>query len=431
MRGELIPVLIIVMMILPVHALVTKHDIISLPWQNQTDIQYTAPEGEGNLTIICPGCVFTQPLNSTFSFLNFSNHSISFSSNITNITNGIYSEDAQLVVNMSEVIENLTFIYNVSVPAAEKRLNFTIIRFTPANDSYIGLFDEIPQYIEVRYIGSIDLNKSTFSAVLNGTSFTSYNVTTGPGLIRLNFLNITNEGKFELTMNLFDNQDQSNQFYYTFQMRQAQPPKPLLISPAVGEYGADVTDLRVTMEDSNYSVYYIVYDGLPPVGAVGWKPLTLIEGIFTQPLNFGSEPIGALYLKIIDRFGNIRIHSTGIISSPEFQMAFDERSKGVEPGDEIALELTFSFKPGIAKAVQCRMQEFKSKTSTSGWDIRNTAKLISQDDEEEYVYVYADYDEPIRLSATDNRLVRDLQLLVPLNINPQEDYSSKLECRYS
>jgi hypothetical protein len=411
---------------------ITQYDVTSQPFLIETNFTYTAPGGEGDLTVFCAGCILTRPENLSFLFSNFSNHSLSFISNFTGLPNAIYTEHPRLFVNLSEeTTDNITFIYNVSVPAPVILVNFSIQRFTPDNDSYIGLFDEIPQYIEVQYTGNINFNASTFQLFLNGTTFTSYNLTTGPNLFRLVFLNITNEGIFEGNWVLVDNHNQSKSINYRFQMRQAQPPKPTSISPAIGEYSNELTDLKVTMPDTNYTLYYLTFDGLPPVGEPRWKQMTLLDGVYAQALDFTKEPIGSIYLKIVDRFGNIRIQPTSIISSPQFQMSFDERSKSVAPGDEIALELTFTFKQGISKAIQCRMPDFKSKTTTSGWSVRNTVKLINQDDEEDYVDIYGEYDEPVKIESGDNRLVKDLQILVPLNINPEEDYTSKLECRYS
>jgi hypothetical protein len=437
MRTKLTITLMLLVLLLPLAAglqYLTQLDITQVPFNTTSVINLTAGENDV-LRLICMqnasalegACLYATPENYTLA--NITN--ISFSISLPNLTSGQYSEQFLMTLN-GTLIDNFSikFLYNISLLVPTPEINITILNISPENGTYFSQFDTIPTFIEVKYFGYINFTESNLEVTSNGTKIETLLAKT-TGAFRLHLLNISSEGIIEGKWTFIDNNGQQLPYYYTFEMHRAMPSKPVSVSPSRGKYSTGTIDLEVTMESDNYSIYYMIYDGLPPTGNKNWKKLIYTDGIFEYAgINMATAPVGSIYLKIVDRFGNIRIYPTGIISSERFNIDIDERSKSVEPGTEISLSLSFDLKQGASDTMQCKMSNFKSKTTISNWDVRNTVKLSNPDDDEDYIFILPAYDDPITI-PDDTSFERNLLIFVPVNINAGEDYTSKLLCRYS
>jgi hypothetical protein len=392
----------------------TNYNVSEIPFDVNSTWEIQGIENT-TLNVTCNGTCLYSTGPDTLSFLNITKTNITFNISVDNVTNGT-SEDIWNLYHNGSIIDNFSIIYGFSIDVPV--YNITIDQVTPFNNSFFGQFDELPLQMVIDYDGQIDFSASSFTLKVDDNTI-EWTINQSNDTIRIDY-EIARDGKYELTMNLFDTQGLNKQFYYTYQINQEDPPAPIDISPEKGSYKNEVRDLVVTMDHGNYSVFYMVNDGLPPLGSTKWTTMPFQNGNFYIPnFDFGSAGIGQVYFKITDIFGNIGIYPSAIVSGPGMVLDIEQRTKTVEPGDEIKLDLDIKIKKGSGTKFRCRLDEFDDITIPSELQIEG---------EDDYVNLYKDYDETLFLAEGIVKETFELILEIPLSVEIDEDYESTLEC---
>jgi hypothetical protein len=406
--------------------------ITSLPYNSSDNITINI---DGNNTdpiiIVCnstaANCQYVTP--STTNFTNSSN--ITFSTFIpSNTSNQNVTETFTFYINNTK-INNLSVIYNLEIAVVPIReANITITGILPGNNSFFGQYDSLPTLWRISYEGDLDLSNSNFEIYKDNLLFNDYIFWNDTNSLLWN-LSSNEDGEYKLIARFQDAQGYNSTKSYQFQIKTSTPPKPLGISPSKGKYKDEIKDLQITMDNNNYTVYYIVNDGYPSIANSGWKTLSYINEKYSYiGFDFSDQGIGQIYLKIIDEYGNIRIEPTCIVSAPSLELTIEDRSKSVEPGDEIRLTIEIDIKKGSGEYLRCKMSDFIANENLDdevSWNINNIATLYVIDDENNDIFLEDNYDMTLDLgSVTSEEL--ELKLQIPINTIINEDYRSELEC---
>jgi hypothetical protein len=413
-------------------AIVEDIKITSLPHNSSENITINI---DGNNTepiiIVCnstaASCQYVTP-----SITNFTNSSnITFSTYIpSNTPNQNVTETFNFYINNTK-IENLSVIYNLEIIVPPIRTaNITITEVSPGNNSFFGQYDNLPDKWRISYTGDLDLLNSNFRIYINNTLFTDYNFWNETNSLIWNFTSI-NDGNYVMEARFQDSEGYNLTKSYQFQIKTTPPPRPLGISPGKFQYTNEIKDLQITMDHSNYTVYYIINDGYPSIANSGWQRLSYINEKFSKiGFDFSNEGIGQIYLKIIDQFDNIRIEPTCIISAPSIDIQIEDRTKSVEPGDEIRLDIEIDIKKGSGEYLRCKMSDFIANEDLDDetyWSVKNIATLHVVDDEDNDMFLEDDYDMTIDLGS-DTSAELELRIKIPINAKINEDFRSDLEC---
>ncbi|RLJ02897.1 MAG: hypothetical protein DRP08_04160, partial [Candidatus Aenigmatarchaeota archaeon] len=345
--------------------------------------------------------------------------------------NNNYSEEYLLFKNQTDLIENFSILFRFDVQIPEPAANITIFDISPQNNSLFGNFDILPEEIIIPYLGDIDFANSQIQLKYNGTVVNSYNLILTNSSFKLNLTELP-EGLYEGFYSLQDQDGRILEYYHRFEVFTGKPPRPISIYPAKGRYSDEVYDFRVTMESGNYTVSYLVHDGFPALGASGWTPLSYSNGDYNiHDFDFEKAGIGAIYVRITDIFGNIVIYPTGIISAPSINIDIDQDSKTVEAGDEISIDVSVSLKKDSGTLLRCRMTDFIANEDDDdevSWRIKTNGRIEFDDDDDEYIDLYNDFDETLEIKEGITSKDLELSLNIPISTIPEEDYESTLEC---
>lgn len=439
--GYIILVVILILIFLIIMKLASgfSYDVSSLPF---ADLEDVVVNDTGNLSINCGICNFT----SFMGFVNVSNVSfVSFDVFVPNGTpDGNYSDVWFLFSDFSN--ETLFFEFNVSVNATNASVNDTgnvsvndtsvgfanISLFpSPVNNSKFGSGDAFPGVVSVVYDGFINFSSSNISLLFNNQSIPSIDFFYDNESFWFD-LGEEVDGVYSGLWDLVDDNGSVLHYSYVFEVKTSPPINPRSVSPGKGQYTDDVLDLRVFMEAPTYTIYYIVSDGFPAIGAAGWNLMSHSgnqSSVFD--LDFAGLDLGAVYLKIVDEFNNVAVYPTGIISAPMLEVDVDDRIRRADKGDTLNFDVSVRLKESGGDFLRCKLDDFIDMDSKKYdletkefWAVPNIAYLVF--DDEEYG-LDNEFDETIIING-DRSVDLELVIDVPSIAEKGEDYNTRLEC---
>ena len=445
MKNEIILCLVMILLAAGIVEAHFNYDIVSLPFQTTETANFTGIEND-TLSWNCTRvdinttCIYTSPefFNYTFPPSNISNET-----NETNITLNIgvlfnvsvpNGTANQQILERYDIYRNgllddfLSFNINVSIPPpAQPAANITITSISPDNGSMFNMFSTLPTQVEVDFDGQINWSKSTMTLKFNNQSVAWIHRTINNNSVIFVFLQVP-DGTYTGDWVLYDTQNNSLPliYNYVFKVRTVLPPLPIEVYPNKGGYTDDVTEFRVRMNNTDFSVWYIVKDELP-IETDSWIGVPVLGSSFViSNFDFQSQGIGAVYLKIVDEFGNFRITPTGIISKPSFTVSVADRSRTVTPGDLISMDVTIDKKPGSGHTLSCRLKDFVSSNYNGTWYVRNRARLIDSSNDD-FMTLGPDYSDSLDIGTPSSKTL-SLEIDVPTSGLSNDDYISNLEC---
>ena len=265
-----------------------------------------------------------------------------------------------------------------------------------------------------------------FNLFHNGLPVTWYDVdTTSNTSFRLELQQIP-DGSYSGNWVLKDSNGTARNIQYSFHINQDDPPAPVAVSPEKGRYTNEIRDIIVTMDTGNYTLFYLVNDGYPPIGSTRWASMSYIDGQYILGnFDFSKAGLGQIYLKVVDKFGNIAIFPTALISAPSIDFDIEERTKTVGPGDEVALEVDLRLKKDSGTKLRCKMEDFIANEDDDdevSWPVKAHASLRFEDDEDVFMDLYNDFEETLVLPTGITSKLLELVINIPLSAKVNEDY---------
>lgn len=372
----------------------------------------------GNYTLLGNG-TYTSPENTSFQ-----NDTLNITWRVTvpNGTNDTLTNETWTLNN-----ESITFTLNITTPQNTTNTtinqttpNITITKYEPFNGRTFITGENPPITVRIQYDGTINYAASKIDLKYNGSTRSWIQPTTTTGEFGW-ALDQTPNGDYTGQWILTDNQGRNKSVNYTFSIQQRSVAQPEILNPSRGVYNDEEEELLVRTP-TGYTIEYLTTDDNPAIRA-GWKLLTKNGQEHRTTIDFRDEPLGHVYLRVTDEYGNQEIKPTGLVSGEYFTINIEGGTPRVRPDTEVELDIEINRKRGSGRDLRCRLGELRSEGSNPA-RINTDGRLEISDEE---ITVSRQYDKIIKI-PDEQKVTATLYITIPVDAPTDKDYEAALEC---
>ena len=298
-----------------------------------------------------------------------------------------------------------------------------VLSVDPVNGSVFVMGDSIPPRVSVEFNGTLDYNASSISLLYNNESVNWISFVFGFNSFRFNFQQMP-DGVYSGSWVLVSEDNVSTFYDYEFRVIRSAPPLAFNVNPGVGVYTTEEVVLSAQLPSAGFVLQWILSDGFPSAGSANWRSLVETSpGVFSVPVNFGELGSGAIYLKVLDEFGNFRIQPTGIVSSDVLKLEVASSRISVFPGHLAEFGFSVSRKDISKRLLRCRLSNFVSDNVFGDVFIAERSSVVLGNNR---ISVFNDFQETLTVPGVPVFLPK-LVIDVPIGLE-QGIYTAELEC---